>query len=86
MEQGNNPVLPAAWEFLPLAIGAAFLALAVGAVISLARDKTLTPAVKLLCLLGILAFPILGPAAWFFHLHRSRRGRTGPANGRISGR
>lgn len=84
MEQDSNPVIPATWEFLTMAIGAAILALAVAAVISLARDKTLAPGVKLLCLLGILAFPVLGPAAWFFHRYRSRRARTQPATERIN--
>ena len=41
MEQDSNPVIPATWEFLTMAIGAAILALTVAAVISLARDKTL---------------------------------------------
>jgi len=86
MEKGSNPVVPVAWEFLIMAIGAAILVLAAAAVISLARDKTLAPAVKILCLLGILAFPVLGPVVWFVRLHRSRRSHTGPANGRISRR
>jgi len=77
MDQGINPAIPAAWEFLVTAMGVAILVLAVAAVISLARDRTLAPGTKFLCLLGILGFPVLGPAVWFFHVHRSRRSRPG---------
>lgn len=73
-----------AWEFLTLAIGAAILVLAVAAIISLARTNTLPPALRFLCLLGILAFPVLGPVAWFVYLYRSRRERSEPAKGNIS--
>lgn len=69
-----------------MAIGAAILVLAVAAMISLARDKALAPSVKILCLLGILAFPVLGPTVWFVHLRRSRRSHTGAAIGRLKGR
>ncbi|MER1997354.1 MAG: PLDc N-terminal domain-containing protein [Arthrobacter sp.] len=55
------------------ALGVLILILALAAAVSLARDKDLAPGVKLLCLLGILAFPVLGPAVWFFHQFRLRR-------------
>ncbi|MBF4993957.1 PLDc N-terminal domain-containing protein [Arthrobacter gandavensis] len=57
------------------AVGVLMLALAVTAVVSLARQKDLSGGLKLLCLLGILGFPVLGPAVWFFHLFRVRRRR-----------
>ena len=75
MDQGTNPAVPAAWEFMVTAMAAVILALTVAAVISLARDRTLTPGTKFLCLLGILGFPVLGPGVWFFHLYRVRRSR-----------
>ena len=75
MAEGTNPVVPAGWELAIQSIGVLYVGFVIVAVFSLARNKTLTPAVKFLCLLGILAFPFLGPAAWFLHLFRSRSGR-----------
>ena len=75
MEQGANPITPFWWEFMVTAVGALILALAVAAVISLARQKNLPPGIKFLCLLGVLGFPVLGPAVWFFHRYRVRRSR-----------
>lgn len=77
MDQGTNPAVPASWEFLVAAMGAAILVLAAAAVISLARDRALAPGIKFLCLLGILGFPVLGPAVWFFHVCRLRRSLPG---------
>ena len=73
MSEGVNPVIPGGWEILVQAVGLCHLVLVIAAVLFLARDRTLAPGVKFLCLLGILAFPLLGPAAWFLHLFRSRR-------------
>ena len=80
MAEGTNPLLPTGWEFSILAFGLCHVALVIFAIISLTRNKTLAPATKFLCLLAILAFPLLGPAAWFLHLYRSRsyRRATGP--------
>ncbi|MGW9403319.1 PLDc N-terminal domain-containing protein [Arthrobacter sp. NPDC055585] len=75
MDQGVNPIMPFWWEFVVTAMGAVILALTVAAVISLARQKHLAPGIKLLCLLGVLGFPALGPALWFVHLYRVRRSR-----------
>lgn len=72
MDTGTNPAVPAAWEFMVMAMGALILVLTAAAVISLAREKALAPGMKFLCLLGVLGFPVLGPAVWFFHLYRSR--------------
>lgn len=77
MGPASNPTVPAAWEFMVTAMGALILLLTAAAVISLAREKTLAPGMKFLCLLGVLGFPVLGPAIWFFHLHRSRRSHPG---------
>lgn len=63
-------------------LGVLILVLAVAAVVSLARDRSLAPGVRLLCLLGILAFPFLGPAVWFFHVFRLRRSQADRARTR----
>ena len=75
MAEGANPILPTGWEFSILAIGLCHVALVILALISLTRNKTLAPATKFLCLLAVLAFPLLGPAAWFLYLYRARSGR-----------
>lgn len=69
------------WEFMVPAAGIIMLLLAVTAVISLSRQKNLAPGMRFLCLLGILGFPVLGPAVWFFHRFRGRRARPLDASG-----
>ncbi|MBD7995086.1 PLDc N-terminal domain-containing protein [Arthrobacter sp. Sa2CUA1] len=85
--EGTNPVLPTGHEALMIFLGVAYALLAVAAVVSLSRQKHLEPAVKLLCLLGILGFPLAGSLTWFLYLWRQRRAvsrqaRSAPASSR----
>ncbi|MFJ7749422.1 PLDc N-terminal domain-containing protein [Arthrobacter sp. NPDC097144] len=63
--EGANPVL-SAWNVLVLGIGLLMVVILVGALIGIARSGQLTATAKAVWVLIVLAFPVLGPVAWFF--------------------
>lgn len=60
----ENPLIPTQWELSVTAIGLLIIALAVAAVVSLARDRHYTPGQRLLWLVVILLAPIVGSVVW----------------------
>jgi hypothetical protein len=75
---GANPLVPGAWENVAAAVGAAVVALLVAATVSLLRTGGQDPVLRLLWLLVILAFPVVGSALWFALGRRDPRLRNSP--------
>ncbi|MFW6186882.1 MAG: PLDc N-terminal domain-containing protein [Actinomycetota bacterium] len=76
--EGADPLLPTAWETATTALGAVVVVLMVGAVASLSRAPGQDPVLRLLWLLVILAFPVVGSALWFGLGRRDARLRSSP--------
>lgn len=64
--EGSNPLVPQIWSLLVLGIGLLIVVVLVAALIGIARSGQLTSTAKAVWVLVVLAFPVLGPVAWFF--------------------
>lgn len=64
-----NPLLPAgfdvAWSIIGVAVAVAGLALLLSALWSIMGSRRLATPGRVLWVLVVLAFPLLGPVAWF---------------------
>lgn len=68
----SSPLLPTAYDLLWSLVLLCYLALVVGALVSLGRSgRGLGPGMTLVWAALILLLPLLGPAAWFFAGRRS---------------
>jgi len=75
---GTDPLVPQAWENVATAVGAAVVVLIAAAAVSLFRTPGQDPVLRLLWLLVILAFPVVGAALWFARGRRDVRLRSSP--------
>lgn len=64
-EEGANPLIPHAWEWLAMVPLALAIALPTAAVISLAWDRHYSTTQHLLWLILIVIAPFIGPLLWF---------------------
>ncbi|KAD4059550.1 hypothetical protein GD627_00050 [Arthrobacter yangruifuii] len=76
MNDGANPLVPAADTFLVSGIAAVLVLLLVWAVIRLARSRVVTAGERLGLLIFCLMFPVLGPVCTLVLL--DRRGKARP--------
>ena len=77
MTERINPLMPAGYDIVWSVIALAALVLLVVALVSLGRDKSLTPGQTLGWILVALLLPVVGPAAW---LIAGRRPAPKPAD------
>jgi hypothetical protein len=70
-ENGVNPLIPNAWEFMAQGAGVLAVALVVAALISITRSPHLSSVARAVWVLVVLAFPFLGPVSWFIVGRRS---------------
>lgn len=74
----TNPIVPSIWDITLLSLVALALVLFIVALVSIVRSS-ISPTMKLICALLVLAMPLLGCVVWFAgkkSLERSVASRT----------
>ncbi|GGC79930.1 hypothetical protein GCM10011512_03220 [Tersicoccus solisilvae] len=64
-EEPGNALAPMAWEVLVGGIGLSLLLYMVVGLVSVLSSRVVTGPVKVTWAVVVLAFPLLGPTAWF---------------------
>ncbi|OMH27712.1 hypothetical protein BKD30_03475 [Tersicoccus phoenicis] len=86
-EVGANPLLSTAWEVLAGGIGLALLFYLVVGLVSVLADHGISGPVRAAWAVVVLAFPLIGPTAWFLWRSQQRipRHRGAVRDRRIAG-
>ncbi|WP_145962046.1 PLD nuclease N-terminal domain-containing protein [Renibacterium salmoninarum] len=62
--EGTNPIIPNIWDIALVSLGLLAVALFILTIVSIVRSK-ISPTMKLVCALLVLAMPFLGCIVWF---------------------